>query len=105
MSGHTPGPWEVVDGGDFRQVHGPGGEAIAFEPIVVHRGSPATGTWVDANGEEANLRLIAAAPEMLEALRQAKDWLDEVGCDCGTDEPGTCAMCLVDAAIAKAEGK
>lgn len=58
---------------------------------------------------QANAEFIVRAcnthDEMLEALRQAKDWLDEVGCDCGTGEPGTCASCLVDAAIVKAEGK
>ena len=33
------------------------------------------------------------------ALRAAEEWMSEDGCDCGTDEPGTCALCLVRAAI------
>ena len=44
----------------------------------------------------------ARVAELEAALIAAKEWLDELGCDCGTDEPGTCALCLVDAALAKA---
>jgi len=33
------------------------------------------------------------------ALRHAVEWLDEQGCDCGTDEPGTCALCEANAAL------
>jgi hypothetical protein len=33
------------------------------------------------------------------ALRHAVEWLDEQGCDCGTDEPGTCALCEAHAAL------
>jgi len=34
------------------------------------------------------------------ALYAAEETLNrEIGCDCGTDEPGTCALCLVHAAI------
>jgi hypothetical protein len=47
---HTPGPWRVCD--EQEQILGPEGEIIVWE----------TGT------NEANNRLIAAAPELLEAL-------------------------------------
>lgn len=30
---------------------------------------------------------------MVEVLTHAHTWMSEDGCDCGTDEPGTCAMC------------
>ena len=53
----------------------------------------------------ASAALIAAAPDLLEALRHAVEWLEAEGCDCGTDEPGTCALCEAAAAIAKAEGR
>jgi hypothetical protein len=33
------------------------------------------------------------------ALEMAEEHLSEEGCDCGTDEPGTCALCLVQHAI------
>jgi hypothetical protein len=35
------------------------------------------------------------------ALESADETMDRenIGCDCGTDEPGTCAVCLVQNAI------
>ncbi len=33
-------------------------------------------------------------------MRRAVEWLEEIGCDCGTDEPGTCALCVGRAALA-----
>lgn len=54
---------------------------------------------------DSHAAMIAAAPEMLEALRYADEWLSELGCDCGVDEPNECAFCRTRAAIAKAEGR
>ena len=36
---------------------------------------------------------------LLNALKIAADRLAEDGCDCGTDEPGTCALCVVEATL------
>lgn len=38
------------------------------------------------------------------ALESADETMDRerIGCDCGTDEPGTCAACLVQHAISTA---
>lgn len=61
MSEHTPGPWKS---GAHATI--PGRFAIRHESggvIVGH-------TW-----DEANARLIAAAPELLEALIEANDHL------------------------------
>lgn len=64
MNKHTPGPWRIrLDGAE------PVGEKGNFEPIggCGCCGSP----WANADTEEennANARLIAAAPELLEAL-------------------------------------
>ena len=33
------------------------------------------------------------------ALESAEEWMAEDGCDCGTDEPGTCGLCLVRALL------
>ena len=41
--------------------------------------------------------------KLVEALARAKEWMDEDGCDCGQDEPGTCALCICNAALAAAE--
>ena len=89
MSGHTPGPW------------------------VRDRYCPASG-WVDIRIEsdpfalpiastryentEANARLIAAAPELLEALRGALSYLSLYG---PSAQP---ALLSARAAIAKATG-
>ena len=60
---HTPGPWEVcigeVDGGLFEIYQG--------EINTICRGDDEMIDW------KANARLIAAAPEMLEAL---EDYID-----------------------------
>ena len=36
---------------------------------------------------------------MLTPLALALDAIDDNGCDCGTDEPGTCLACLCEAAL------
>jgi len=81
---HTPGPWEV--GGES------GNEAEA-EEIVAADGrrviawtcntfddtaDDGYGAEVITDEDRANGRLIAAAPELLEALRQTKDELIEL---------------------------
>ena len=51
-----------------------------------------------AECEEQRLRERAELEEENERLRAALipavEWMREDGCDCGTDEPGTCALCL-----------
>ena len=37
--------------------------------------------------------------EVITALQSAVEWMKEDGCDCGTDEPGTCALCLCQNAL------
>lgn len=71
MSAHTPGPWEIVRGDD-------GNYAIADGGIgMVVAWSQASN--IATHGCIANLadaRLIASAPELLEALIAARQWLD-----------------------------
>ena len=62
MSGHTPGPWQVCNH-PFREY-----------PRVTNR----LGAFV-ADANEANARLIAAAPELLEAVRFANGALSVGG--------------------------
>lgn len=61
MSKHTPGPWNVIEG-----VADGGG--IAIGPDLEDVGPHALVTF-NGGESEANARLIAAAPEMLDALR------------------------------------
>jgi hypothetical protein len=94
---HTPGPWEIV----------PKDEMIAPSATHLHIRDTAS-EFVFAKclavGEgEANAHLIAAAPELLEALRWVLANPDHsTGND---DHADHCAACQkVCAAIAKAEG-
>lgn len=69
MSKHTPGPWKVSDhrhrNGEetFRIEHGHVGEIVAF---------------MESSANEADARLIAAAPELLKALERCNDALRNV---------------------------
>ena len=56
---HTPGPWTAIDGG-----------AVADLPHFAIETEPMTQYRVADVYQEANSRLIAAAPEMLDALKR-----------------------------------
>lgn len=43
--------------------------------------------------------LTAERDDLRNALRGAVMWMDDDGCDCGTDEPGTCALCVAEATL------
>ena len=99
MSGHTPGPWEACN---------PRGDAWFVkrswdEHFPIH--VPGTGERA-----EGDAHLIAAAPDMLEALKIAKHAMDNTfirGGHGDGDLPAFCdthpAMKKIAAAIAKAE--
>lgn len=81
---HTPGPWKT--NGDPYVSTGDGKHSIAFTDC---RGIS------DAEAK-ANARLIAAAPDLLEALKDCRRALEVSG--------HTGELAIVDAAIAKVEG-
>lgn len=92
MSGHTPGPWLVQQEGDgtwtvwTRQPHI--GELAFVQDEDINGSFPA----------EANARAMAAAPDMLEALKWIRKSL-------GWQYIPTETRSMVREAIAKAEGK
>ena len=45
----------------------------------------------------------ARLARVVEAMEHALEWLEEEGCDCGTDEPNTCALCHAKAVLAAAK--
>lgn len=104
---HTPGPWDVGQNGDScAREH-----AIVSGPKVIAkvygRGYPSGFGW--SPGSAADARLIAAAPELLAALKACEDRLALVlECDCDDDKPEDtetiAAFAAARAAIAKAEG-
>jgi hypothetical protein len=102
MSKHTPGPWTLhpskFDAGEI-DIRG-----------AYNKDIPAT-AWgsMDAETHMANARLIAAAPEMYEALHKAhemlckqEDALRAMGCD---EPDAESAILTARAILAKVEGK
>lgn len=66
MSGHTKGPWKALEGPYGMQIHADNDSG--FNPWIANmkcESCPAQ--------EEANARLIAAAPDMLEALENIEN--------------------------------
>ena len=116
VSKHTPGSWTASPGrgqmpSDWFDavVVGPDG---VFDNIAICPERRVYGP--DGNGDddlsreqvEANARLIAAAPELLDALRAMLGVHDFGGrrrCWCG--DTGACAPCKARAAVAKAQGE
>lgn len=69
---HTPGPWTELRAamiGPWKIQDGSGVEVCKLDPTNTHN--------------VANARLIAAAPDMLEALKNAELWLGKFIADCG----------------------
>lgn len=96
---HTPAPWRVDDGGtDCFGIFDSTGQSIAYLGFAEGQGS-GRGRDVD----EANARLVAAAPDMLDALqylvRRLQQNRDSITWGIQA------AMVDAHAAIAKAEGR
>ena len=99
---HTPGPWTAAGPG-IRETAGKDPRIMVLHPdgvrliATTHEGcTRPDGATICKDEQRANARLIAAAPELLAALKHARDYL--LGDNCG---PLTKAM---ESAIAKAEG-
>lgn len=105
MSKHTP-DWTLCDIGDYGDFDGECrvilGNNQSRRIAVVH-------TYKDNPETEANARLIAAAPEMLEALKRANAWfLGAPAIDLTNDAEGLQRQALYEyiaAVIDKAEGR
>ena len=70
MSGHTPGPWKAPTG-DVTVIlgtHEYDGERVIVASVRVPVDVDTHEALIPATEWQANARLIAAAPEMLEAL-------------------------------------
>lgn len=107
MSEHTAGPW----------LHDPRNKLYSDAPFVVWTSKgPGYGTVASTNpnhlsytGHEksrkaADARLIAAAPELLEALEQTTHVLEQIRPDPRWTAPAANAVLLAREAIAKAKG-
>lgn len=67
---HTPGPWKLWTSNSWRRFHGENGPVC--EPIVQNDGHPDL-HFRNGGQDGPDARLIAAAPELLEALQAMLD--------------------------------
>lgn len=95
QANHTPGPWQPV--------------ALAARWAVTTTAKPRTFNICIVNNDrieqEANARLIAAAPELLAALKDARGELYIRHISGDESQALGAAIDKCDAAIAKAEGR
>lgn len=93
MSKHTSGPWVVVTEEGKPVVK-------SFEDFYITNTIDAAGYESDDDTKFVNARLIAAAPDLLEALKECANLMDHhmIGCDAEN------AVAKASAAIAKATG-
>jgi hypothetical protein len=102
---HTPGPWEVK-----RQAYNNADAEFFIKHPGVYGGSVCR-MWAGGDNEahileaEANARLIAAAPDLLEAAKDAQAMLFERIQDSNLTNGERRVMNALYAAIAKAEGR
>jgi hypothetical protein len=99
---HTPGPWAVhpvlarVDAFDAIDPSGLDGDGLPICQMLWP-------TELRSEDEtDANARLIAAAPELLEALKAARTALNSVHETDGLLDHEEAAIAIIDAALAKA---
>lgn len=104
---HTPGPWKVFETPTGKVV-GIGRQSDGY--AVADAGF---GVWGEQSDEaSANARLIAAAPDLLEACKRAEQFIRngrDLGFirmpDASTPDPAHYTPSIIAAAIAKAEGR
>ena len=97
MSKHLPGPWELMDIGDYGDFDGYS-RVLMSEPLSGD--NPVRIAAIHTHGDdvsEANASLIAAAPDLYEALRDM--------CSTGGLDDGTDIIAKAEAALAKARGE
>lgn len=92
---HTPGPWRVIPATMSHFLIESAGAIVAEIPKTTT--APASFTEC-----EANARLLAAAPEMLAALKELHAWAITVSDGKAFNEE---ELCVTRAAIAKATGQ
>ncbi len=110
---HTPGPWAVREPDEVERELDisegvPPEEQELTEVYAEDGGQQVCYVMNDTECEAANARLIACAPEMLDALRMAADAIDlaQAQVDSENDRHTLCKrLVAVKRVIAKAEGR
>jgi hypothetical protein len=96
---HTPGPWAV---GLYSWDNVKGAHGILAEGCLIPICHSIMGG--DLEESDANARLIAAAPDLLEALRKAEAWVSQYHGMVGHNAASRQMSSVIFAAIAKATG-
>lgn len=96
---HTPGPWKVEEGGDYKRilVNPPAGSDWDYEIAEVYSDD------CDYDIAKANAQLIATAPELYEALNIMLEWGKAVESTMGFRFDGI--KRIAESALAKARGE
>jgi hypothetical protein len=105
MNQHTAGPWKLFYWSEAIGVASDRPRLRESMSIATVPRGPETGNADDRALAEANARLIAAAPELLEALLMVRDAELDVRADEGRGNMPNGALAKIEAAIAKAEGR
>jgi len=102
---HTPGPWEAADNNTGTGTNIRNGAGTLLAVVHSYRANPDK-SYPNADTRRANARLISAAPDLLEALERAIEYVERFGDMNHEPLPGDCAATLYAsrAAIAKARG-
>lgn len=95
---HTPGPWEAVRNSSFWEINPSYYRWCSNVPFTIGDVCASDPGHPDGGLQEANARLIAAAPELLEALIEVEQMIQAGEMNEGTME-------VVRNAIAKANGE
>lgn len=101
MIKHTPGPYKFNGPHDIKG----GGRGFVVEadtPLGTATLAIVTANGADLPQARIDVRLFAAAPDMLEALKRARTLIDDD--TCRHDYEKAAALVAINAAIAKAEG-
>jgi hypothetical protein len=97
---HTAAPWETLEIHDGIAIKDSRNVTIAYCGYATE----ADDIELDKGETEANARLIAAAPDMLEALEDAEEIISSLMAIHEEDETDVPSIVTIRAAIAKAKG-
>ena len=100
MTKHTPGPWSTHREG-FSTVY----VEARLRQGVIQEVAACGPTEAGQEQQEANARLIAAAPELLDALEMVIKEQAPSYHECIDDGEPECAWCIARKAMAKARGE